>query len=141
MVSVGIHPTNEHIELFESVKTDRKNRALSLKLNDARNALELDFVEGRDFTLEQLAEKLPPNDCRFVVFDFEYKTFESPPRETSKLILIMWNPDSAPIKVRMPFSSTKGDLKSSFTGIQKDIQASDLSFLDYEYLRKEVEHR
>jgi len=140
-MSSGIYPTNEHIELFESVKTDRKNRALSLKLNDDKNALELDFVEGRDFTLEQLAEKLPNNDCRFVVFDFEYKTFESPPRDTSKLLLIMWNPDNASIKVRVPFTSTKGDVKASFAGIQKDIQASDVSFLDYEYLRKEVEHR
>ena len=136
MVS-GITCKEEHIILYNELKIEKKHRYVVLGLNDKRDELVLVHVGKREETLKDLEEHLPKDNCRFVAYDFEYKTFENPPRDTTKLLLICWAPDNAPIKVKVPFTSTKSELKSSFTGIQKDIQASDYSILDHEELRKE----
>ncbi len=75
---------------------------------------------------------------RFLLIDFEYETDEKPPRSTNKLILIFWCPDVAKIKRKFTFSSTKDALKRNFAGIQKDFQASDISDIDFETIRKEL---
>ena len=137
MVSAGITPTEEQVEIFNTIKIDKKFRCLILALNKERNKLETVATHDRNFTIKDLEKELPNNDCRFVVFDFEFQTYENPPRDTSKLLLICWVPDIAPIKVKVPFTSTKGEIKAAFPGIAKDVQASDCAILDYEELRKE----
>lgn len=136
-MSAGIHIKDEHIDLFNQLKIEKKFRALIFGLNKERNAVELYKECDRNYSLKDLEGDLPNNDCRFVVYDFEYLTFENPPRETSKLLLIHWAPDNASIKVKVPFTATKSEVKASFPGIQKDIQASDFAILDFEELRKE----
>ena len=137
MVSCGITPSEEQIKIYEALKTDKVHRCYALKLNAKRDGLEDLFIGDRDFTLENLKEKIPANDCVYVIYDFEFQTFEEPPRDTSKLLLIFWCPDTAPIRVKAPFASSKNDLKGAFSGIAKDIMASDSSILDFEELRKE----
>lgn len=137
MVSVGIVPSEDQIKLFNELKVDKLHRYLVIRLNKDRNGLETGEVGARDSTIKDLESILPKDNCCFVVFDFEYETFENPPRQTSKLLLICWAPDIAPIKIKVPFSSTKSDIKANFPGIQKDIQASDFAILDFEEMRKE----
>ena len=137
MVSCGIMPSDEQIKIYKELKVDKTHRCYALKLNAKRDGLEDLFIGDRDFKLTDLCEKLPSNDCVYVIYDFDFETFENPPRPTSKLLLIFWCPDNAPIKVKAPFASSKNDLKASFDGIAKDIMASDTSILDHEELRKE----
>ena len=137
MVSVGINPSDEQIKIYKELKVDKTHRCYALKLNPTRDGLVDLFIGDRDFKLEDLKEKLPANDCVYVIYDFEFDTYENPPRATNKLLLIFWCPDTAPIKVKAPFASTKNDLKAAFDGIAKDIMASDTSILDHEELRKE----
>ncbi len=138
MVSVGISPTEDQVKLYNELKVDKTHRFIILALNKDRNGLEVETIGERNLTIKDLHEKLPKDNCRFVVFDFEYDTKENPPRATSKLLLISWAPDIAPIKVKVPFTGTRGDVKASFTGIQKDILATDLAILDPEELRNEL---
>lgn len=138
MVSVGIHPSDEQIALYNELKIEKKHRYLVFNLNKERNAILTAQVGERDKTLKDLEEFLTKTlDCYYVIYDFEYQTFENPPRDTSKLIMINYAPDNAPIKTKVPFTSTRADIKASFVGIQKDIQTSDNSLLDHEELRKE----
>ena len=139
MVSV-VTVTPEQIQLYQDLKIDEKYRYIILALTKDRNALEIVSLGERDKSLKDLEQFLPNNDCRYVVFDFEFETFENPPRPTRKILLISWAPDIAPIKVKVPFASSKTEIRSAFQGIQKDIQASDLSILDFEELRKECAH-
>lgn len=138
MVSVGITPTDDQIKLFNELKIEKKHRALILGLNKERNALETIKVGDRNFTLKDLQSELPHDNCRFVVYDFDYETFENPPRQTSTLLLICWAPDTSSIKIKTPFISTKGAVVGAFVGIQKSIQASDFSILNEEELRKDL---
>ena len=137
MVSCGISPSEEQVKLYNELKINKLHRYLIFGLNKDRNALETFEVGKREDGLKELLSQLPNNDCRFVVYDFEYETSENPPRSTQKLLLLCWTPDIAPIKVKVPFTSTKSDIKSNFVGIQKDMQVSDSSQLDFEELRKE----
>ena len=137
MVSVGITPTEEQVTLYNQLKVDKSIRGIILALNKDRNGLEIEHTFDRETTIKDLHSKLPNNNCRYVIWDFDYETFENPPRATSKLLLILWSPDIAPIKVKVPFTSTKNDIKAAFTGIQRDLLASDLSILDHDELRKE----
>ena len=133
----GIHATDEHIELYNKLKINKEYRCIIYGLNDARDEIKVFGTYGRDYTLEKLSQDLPANECRYVLYDFEFQTFENPPRDTSKLLLISWAPDYAPIKVKVPFAATISEIRSAFTGIQKLVEASDKSILDKEELRKE----
>ena len=137
MVS-GITCKEEHVTLFNELKVDKKHRYVAFGLTEKRDGLEVIHVGAREENLENLKEHLPKDNCRYVVYDFEYKTDENPPRETAKLILICWAPDNAPIKIKVPFASTKSEIRSSFPGIGKDISASDHGIIDQEEMRKEV---
>ena len=133
----GIHVSEELIAVFNDLKIEKKYRFLSFGLNEDRNAIVLYDKGERSDDLTKLPSVLPQNNCRYVVYDFEYQTKENLPRDTCKLILIVWVPDIAPIKVKVPFSATKSEIKAAFTGIVKDIQASDFSILNYNELRDE----
>jgi len=138
MVS-GIEVIDDYIKIYNETKIDKKHRGFILKTNKVNNKDVLELVEvlERDFKLEALPEKLPKDGCRFIVYDFEYETFENPPRNTAKLLLIMWVPDIAPTKEKVALTTTKNAIRGAFTGIQKDIQASDSSSIDPTELRKD----
>lgn len=136
MVS-GIHMKDEHVDLFNELKIDKKHRFLVFGLNSTNNGIDLISVGSKESKLADLKEHLPSNDCRFVVYDFDTQTFENPPRDTSRLLFILWAPDAAPIKRKVPAVSTKGEFKAQFVGIQKDLQISDFGLIDEEEMRKE----
>ena len=82
----GISPTEEHVEEFNLLKMKGLNKILIFSLNAEMNKLELLFKADKAFQYDDLKAMLPNDDCRFVVYDFDYETLESPPRKTSKLI-------------------------------------------------------
>ena len=133
----GITCSDEQIKLFNELKLEKSHRYIVLGLNKDRNGFETLHTGKREETLKDIQEHLPKDDCRYVVFDFEFQTFENPPRDTAKLILICWAPDNASIKVKVPFAASKNEIRSSFPGINKDISASDFGIIDHEELRKE----
>jgi len=72
---------------------------------------------------------LGPDECRYGLIDFEFEHACEGAADTkrSKLILMIWCPDTARIKKKMLYSSSFDALKSSLEGIGKYIQATDMS--------------
>lgn len=134
----GIRPSEEQIKEYNTLKINPSLRCLIYSISKDEKSIENVFQAGRDFLYKDLYEQLPSNEPRFVLYDFDYETDEKPPRKTNKLLLIFWCPDSSSIKKKFVFASSKESIKRSFTGIQKDIQASDLSEIDYDVVRKEL---
>ena len=134
MVS-GVNPTSEHTALFNELKIDRLHKCLIFDLIDKNSKLDCIFTGDKDFQWDSLQELLPKDDCRFVIYDFNYETDENPPRPENKLLAILWAPETAKVKRRVPFSTSFNGLKSAFTGLQKDVQASDWSYLEYKSVR------
>merc|ERR1711948_33723 len=72
---------------------------------------------------EDMCGKFPDAGARFAVFDCPIIAKSG--AETNKLIFIMWNSDSAPVKSKMLYASSKDALKKKLTGIENEFQATD----------------
>lgn len=136
----GIKPNEDHIKEFNSLKLSKSSKVLIFKISGTKTEgnLELEFKGDKDFDYKTLYEILPSDEPRYVVYDFEYYTDEKPPRKTNKLILFFWCPTACSITNKFLYASTKDSVRGSFNGIQKDIQASDLSEIDFDSVRKDL---
>ncbi|KAG7484043.1 hypothetical protein MATL_G00044820 [Megalops atlanticus] len=66
---------------------------------------------------------LPPNDCRYALYDATYETKEM---KKEDLVFIFWAPESAPLKSKMIYASSKDAIKKKFTGIKHEWQVNGL---------------
>ncbi|KAI1237766.1 Cofilin-2, partial [Lamprotornis superbus] len=66
---------------------------------------------------------LPLNDCRYALYDATYETKES---KKEDLVFIFWAPESAPLKSKMIYASSKDAIKKKFTGIKHEWQVNGL---------------
>ncbi|XP_068596353.1 cofilin-1 [Brachionichthys hirsutus] len=75
---------------------------------------------------EHFVKMLPPGDCRYALYDATYET-----KETKKedLVFIFWAPDSAPLKSKMIYASSKDAIKRKFEGIKHEWQVNGLEDL------------
>lgn len=86
---------------------------------------------------DEFLSKLPENDALYAVYDFEYE-LKSGEGQRSKLVFYAWSPDSAPIKAKMLYASSKDALRRSLNGISADIQGTDYSEVSYETILEKV---
>ncbi|KAE8280468.1 Cofilin-2 [Larimichthys crocea] len=83
--------------------------------------LEEDLV-GQD-VFKFFQTMLPPDSCRYVLYDCHYETKESSKKE--ELVLVVWCPETAKIKEKMSYASSKVALKKVITGVKHDLQLND----------------
>lgn len=84
----------------------------------------------RTATYADFCADLPENDCRYGLIDLEFSTDDG--RPTSKLVLLTWNPDTAPVRNKMLYSGSKEALKTALPGVGIHINATDAAELDLE---------
>jgi cofilin len=117
---------------FEEIKKDKKHRYVIYFIRDEKQ-IEVETIGDREKSYEDFItdlQKEGPSECRYGVFDFEYTHQCQGTTEASKkqkLFLMSWCPDTAKIKKKMLYSSSFDALKKSLVGIQKYIQATDMS--------------
>ena len=83
-----------------------------------------------DGNFDDLIALMPENDCRYALYDFKFTTNDD--RETTKLAMISWAPDTAKIKSKMVYAGSKDALSRVFVGVGTKITATDLSELTEE---------
>jgi len=111
------------------LKLKKKHRYIIFTLNTESTEIVVGDT-GDDSYEEFLDKKLPANECRWVIYDFEFEKEDGGRR--NKIIFLSWSPDEAKIKQKMLFASSRDALKRSLTGIAIEIQGSDLSEVSYE---------
>lgn len=72
---------------------------------------------------------MPADEGRYGVFDLEYDSADG---KRSKLVFLMWAPDSSKIKTRMMYASSKQALRQRLEGIHTEIQCTDPEELSFE---------
>lgn len=118
--------------IFEEIKKDKKHRYVIFNIVNEKQ-IDVEVVGDRDAEYDQFLEDLQKGgtgECRYGLFDFEYMHQHQGTTESSKkqkLFLLLWCPDTAKIKMKMLYASSFDALKKSLVGVQKYIQASDLS--------------
>ncbi|XP_069500931.1 cofilin-2-like isoform X2 [Ambystoma mexicanum] len=74
-----------------------------------------------DDVYSHFIKMLPKDDCRYALYDASYET-----KETKKedMVFLFWAPESAPLKSKMIYASTKDALRKKFTGIKHECQVN-----------------
>lgn len=67
---------------------------------------------------------------RYAVYDFPYVTKDQ--QNNSKLVFIIWAPDSLPVRAKMLISASKDNVRKQLDGILVDHQANFREDLDAE---------
>eukprot|EP01035_Chromulina_nebulosa_P021173 gene21173-27431_t len=112
-------------DIFQELKLRRKHRYIIFKIGEQE--VEVETVGKRNETLDNLKKALPYTDCRYVIYDQEYKTADG--RLVSKLWFISWLPNNSTPYGKMAYTSTKGKLRDTLPGVF-DIQAANPDELD-----------
>lgn len=98
---------DEAVEAFNAFKLHRAphdNRYFVYKIeNDAE--IVIDTFGDKSKTYDDFCACLPPNECRYGVFDLDFTTQDG--RQGNKLVFISWSPDTAKIKNKMVYAASK----------------------------------
>lgn len=128
---------------YEEIKKDKKHRYVVFYIRDEKQ-IDVETVGGRNAEYDSFLEDLQKGgtgECRYGLFDFEYTHQCQGTSEASKkqkLFLMSWCPDTAKVKKKMLYSSSFDALKKSLVGVQKYIQATDLSEASQEAVEEKL---
>lgn len=134
-MATGIKVADDCVAAFNDLKIGHKYRYCVMAIND--KADEVVVLEKADTSADydSLLAKLPEDDCRYVVFDYE---FEKDGGKRNKIVLISWAPDTAKIKSKMMYTGTQRSLKQKLVGIQVEVQATEQSEIAEESILEKV---
>ena len=118
------------------MKLGKKYKFIIFKINEAKTDIVVDETStSQDY--DEFLSKLPENDCKYAIYDFEYE-LGSGEGKRSKIIFYTWSPDTAPVRSKMVYASSKDALRRALSGIASDIQGTDFSEVAYESVLEKV---
>lgn len=132
----GVSVADESLTAFNELKLGKKYKYIIYTLNEDKTKIIVKET-SLDGDYDNFLEKLPENDCLYAVYDFEYE-ISATEGKRSKMIFIAWSPDTAPIRAKMVYASSKDALRRALNGISTDIQGTDLSEVSYESILETV---
>ncbi|PAA82696.1 hypothetical protein BOX15_Mlig024657g1, partial [Macrostomum lignano] len=118
---------------FNAIKLGHKYAYMVFKI-EGESQIKTERV-AENSTYEEFIGTLPPNECRYVVYDYKYTLDDGAKRE--KLLFIHWAPDSARIRDKMLYASSKDAIKKELKGVV-EIQANDMSEVDEAAIKEKV---
>ncbi|KAL8495295.1 hypothetical protein ACS0TY_019447 [Phlomoides rotata] len=129
----GIAVSDECKTTFLELKAKRNYRFITFKIDDNFQQVSLDKVGNHGETYDDFISILPESDCRYAVFDYDFTTDEN--CHKSKIFFIAWSPDTARVRTKMLYASSKDRFKRELDGIQVELQATDLSEVSWDILK------
>ena len=125
----GVGVEDDCINKFQELKLGKSLRYIIYQLNSNNTAVVVEKSAAANASYEQFVAELPKDDCRYAVYDFE---FDLEGGKRNKILFILWAPDSARVKQKMLYTSSKADLRKKLVGIATEIQATDAAEIDYQ---------
>ncbi|KAI3980657.1 hypothetical protein MKX01_025222 [Papaver californicum] len=101
-----------------AVHDDCKQRFLELKAKRTFRFVKI-IVEKLGESAERYEDftsHLPADECRYVIYDFDFVTAEN--CQKSKIFFIHWSPDTARVRTKMIYASSKERFERELDGIQ-----------------------
>lgn len=118
------------------MKLGKKYKFVLFGLNDNKTEIIVKDTSSEE-EYDAFLEKLPENDCLYAVYDFEYEIGGNEGKR-SKIVFYTWSPDTAPIRSKMLYASSKDALRRALNGVSTDIQGTDFSEVAYESVLDKV---
>ena len=127
-MATGVQIDSACLTEFNEFKMGNKHRYLLFKMSDDKKSVVLEKKGDASQSYQDFVKALPAGDCRYAVVNYEYTTESDGKR--AKIVFINWAPEGAPIKSKMVYAGTKGDVRKAFVGVSVEIQGTDLSEVD-----------
>ncbi|ERN05268.1 hypothetical protein AMTRI_Chr08g208550 [Amborella trichopoda] len=118
---------------FLELKTKRSHRFIVFKIDEKIQQVMVEKLGQPNDTYDDFAASLPPDECRYAVFDFDFVTDEN--CQKSKIFFIAWSPDTSRVRSKMLYASSKDRFKRELDGIQLELQATDPSELSMDIIK------
>eukprot|EP00034_Subulatomonas_tetraspora_P001589 GABW01001914.1.p1 GENE.GABW01001914.1~~GABW01001914.1.p1 ORF type:complete len:138 (-),score=59.14 GABW01001914.1:51-464(-) len=134
-MSSGVGVNDECVAKFQELKLNHNAKYIVFKMNDNLTEVVVEKVGEKDADYDAFTAELPKDDCRYAVFDFEYD-YEGGKRD--KILFVVWAPDTAKVKSKMLYASTKDTVRKKFVGIGVEVQATDASEIDHSEVLEKV---
>ena len=120
-----VQVADESLTAFNDLKLGKKYKFVIYTLNDAKTEIVVDET-STDSDYDAFLEKLPENECKYAVYDFEYEIGGGEGKR-SKIVFFTWSPDTAPVRSKMVYASSKDSLRKALNGVAADVQGTDFS--------------
>ncbi|CAJ2677264.1 actin-depolymerizing factor 1-like [Trifolium pratense] len=108
---------------FMELKAKRTHRFIIYKIDEILKQVTVEQLGEPTQGYEDFAAFLPDNECRYAVYDFEFLTEGNVPK--SRIFFVGWSPDTAKVRSKMIYASSKDRFKRELDGIQIELQATD----------------
>ncbi|KAI3450427.1 hypothetical protein Pfo_007092 [Paulownia fortunei] len=108
---------------FMELKAKRTHRFIVFKIEEKQKQVIVEKLGEPTETYDDFAASLPAEECRYAVFDFDFVTEENV--QKSRIFFIAWSPDTAKVRSKMIYASSKDRFKRELDGIQVELQATD----------------
>lgn len=126
----GVAVDDESLQAFNDLKLGKKYKFILYGLNDDKTSIVVKETSNNE-SYDDFLAKLPENDCLYAIYDFEYELGGNEGKR-SKIVFFTWSPDTAPVRSKMVYASSKDALRRALTGVSADIQGTDFSEVSYE---------
>ncbi|KAL1827584.1 hypothetical protein DCAR_0206749 [Daucus carota subsp. sativus] len=108
---------------FLDLKTKRTFRFVVFKIEEKLKQVMVEKLGEPAESYDDFAACLPADECRYAVYDYEFLTPENVPK--SRIFFVAWSPDTARVRSKMIYASSKDRFKRELDGIQIELQATD----------------
>jgi len=120
------------VEVYNEMKLKKTQKFLIYKIENEKIIIEYQGDPSESY--DDFKVKLPENEPRYCVVDFDYSTDDGRPQ--NKLLFVFWSPDCSKVKDKMVYASSLDNIKKKLNGIAKVVQANDPSEVDRDELTK-----
>jgi len=125
---------------FQEFIQSRSYNFLVFKLSDNLDEVVVDRKGEHNAKLADIAHSLPADEPRYAVIDIQYDLGKNE-GVRSKLIFIMWCPDTATIKHKMVYAATAEGFRRSLPGVQVYMRAESAAELEFSDVMSKFEQR
>jgi len=131
----GVKVSDDCVEKYNQLKLSKDIRYVIFRITDANDEIIVDQTGPKGADYNSFLDKLPKDDTRYAVYDFEYE-LEGGLR--NKILFVVWAPDTAKLKRKMLIASSKDAFRKKLVGIGAEIQATDRSEVDHSAVLEKV---
>ena len=135
MSLTGIKVDPECVHLYNELKLCHNLKYIVFAFNKEKTKIVVERTgDDENMTYEEFIDSLPPNECRYAIFNFVFEHSYMGTSITAKcerILLLLWCPSSAKIREKMLFASSKRSIRKALDGIQVEIQGTDYSEVTY----------
>ncbi|CCE86822.1 Piso0_005335 [Millerozyma farinosa CBS 7064] len=132
----GVAVADESLTAFNDLKLGKKYKFIIYGLNESKTEIVVQETSTEQ-DYDSFLQRLPENDCKYAVYDFEYDIGRGEGKR-SKIVFFTWSPDTAPIRSKMVYASSKDALRRALNGVSSEIQGTDFSEVAYDSVLEKV---